>query len=173
MSDLTTFQNYLPDYGRPGEWLLNSKLVHKRLDVRIKGTASALFYNGRYENRCGFVVLEAVPSSVNTSVTVKLGWERTRRKFPLRYLSPELTTENPPSISAEVACSVLSSIGQRVVIIGADINGDSCLVGDYGTIIRPEHHLFPLCACVLVSYSRGQGFASYFPENSICRSLVE
>jgi len=172
VSDMTTMQDYLMTFGCLGEWLLNPKLIHKRLDVRIKGTASTLFHNGRYENTCGFVVLEAAPSSVNTSIVVKLGWERTQRKFPLLYLSPELTTENSPFVSAELARSVLSSVGQRVVIIGPDINGDSRLVGYYGTIIRPEHDLFPVCACVLVRYS-GEGYASYFHEKSICRSLVE
>src|ERR1700727_2418216 len=35
-----------------GEWLLDSRLLHKKLDVRIRGTTITLCHNARYENEC-------------------------------------------------------------------------------------------------------------------------
>ena len=156
-----------------GKWLLDSRLLNKRLDIRIRGTKKTLFHNGRYENQCGFTVLTQVPSSVNESVTVKLGYEQTKRKFQLCYLFPEMTTEIPRVVGPEAASPVVSSIGQRVVIIGPFLGGPSDMVGNYALIedsmdssMKSDLGLARVC-----SAGEWTGVASYFPDTSLCRSL--
>jgi hypothetical protein len=152
-----------------GGWLLNGKLLHKRLDVRIKGTMTTAFYNGRYENQCGYVVLESIPSSTASSVTVRVGFEQSRRSFKLFYLFPELTTENPGFVSREAAHPVVSSMGQRVVIIGPDLTGNTEFIGNHSQIIQSHYELQPTDALVLLWVHGSQ--AAYFNEKSLCRSL--
>ena len=158
-----------------GKWLLDSRLLNKRLDVRIRGTTKTLFHNGRYENQCGFTVLTQVPSSANESVTVKLGYEQTKRKFQLCYLFPETTTEIPKVVGPDAARPVLSSVGERVVIIGPFLGGPSDMIGNYALIedamdSSMESNLGLARVC---SSGKWSGIACYFPGTSLCRSLRE
>jgi hypothetical protein len=155
-----------------GEWLLDARLLHKRLDVRIKGTTNSLSHLGRYENKIGYIILDAVPSSINASVTVKVGYVEARRPFPVCHLFPETTTENPPFVSTEAARPVVSMPGQRVVVIGADLNGDLHLVGSYGIVVASGYVLQPGHAAICISSGDFVGHGAYFEEKSICRSLV-
>jgi hypothetical protein len=156
-----------------GKWLLDNRLLHKRLDVRIRGTAKTLFHNGRYENQSGFTVMTQVPSSVNESLTVKLGYEQTKRKFKLCYLFPEMTTEIPRVVAPDAALPVVSSIGQRVVIIGPFLGGSSDMVGNYALIEDPMDSSIKsdLGLARVCSSGEWSGIASYFPDTSLCRSL--
>jgi hypothetical protein len=154
-----------------GEWLLNEKLLHKQLDVRIKGTVDTLFYNGKYENKCGFVVLDSVPFNTASSVTVRIGLEQSRRSFKLFYLFPQTTTENPGFVPAEAARPVVSTVGQRVVIIGPDVTGNSEYIGSYGMVIECCYNLPPGDALVLMYYpGPNSTFPAYFNESYLCRS---
>jgi hypothetical protein len=154
-----------------GEWLLNERLLHKKIDVRINGTRKDLFHNGLHENKTGFVVLDTVPSGVDKSVNVKLGYEQSNWRFPLRYLVPETTTENPPFVPPKSARPIISTPGLRVVVIGADLSGNSSLVGSYGLLIDPGFALMPGQACVYLSSGELSGHGAYFEEKSLCRSL--
>jgi hypothetical protein len=154
-----------------GKWLLDDRLLNKRLDVRIRGTTRTLFHNGRYENQCGFTVLTRAPSSVNESVIVKLGYEQTKRKFQLCYLFPEMTTEVPKVVGPDAARPVVSSIGQRVVIIGPILGGPSDMVGNYALIEESTESNLGLAR--VCSSGEWHGIASYFPDTSLCRSLPE
>src|SRR5690242_5773428 len=98
-----------------GQWLLDKWLLKKQLDVRIKGTSATLFYNGRYENQCGHVLLDAVPLSTEASVRVKVGFEQMNANIRVCYLIPKTTNETPRIISASQACPIMQAYGERVV----------------------------------------------------------
>ena len=154
-----------------GQWLLDARLLNKRLDIRIKGTTTTLFSNGRYEGQCGHIVLDAVPISTEAPVKIRIGFEQTKANFRPRYLIPEVTTETPQYISASTARPIVQAPGERVVIIGPDIYGNSDLVGSFGLVICTPY-AFPMDqACVQVCPpGPNVGCASYFVETSLCRS---
>jgi hypothetical protein len=168
--DLCLLTGYL------GMWLLDGRLINKKLDVRIRGTqgnsCSKSFYKGRYEGRCGFIFLDRIPDGVDGSVEVKMGVDQTRRRFQARHLFPETTTERPPHVDAEAAkpmVSVLSQI-QRVVIIGPDVYGNSNAVGSYGEIVNSGYELLPGQALVMLTSGPYIQQPWYFHERSLCRS---
>jgi hypothetical protein len=152
--------------------LLDSRLLCRKLDICIKGTQSTLFHNGRYENHCGFIVLKKVPIDVNSSVMVKIGYTQSQKQFQPRYLIPQITTENPPVITREAATPLVLAVGCRVVIIGADLYGNSDLVGCYGCIVNSGYAL-PVNQAFLLVVSQGPwyGRGFYFHQSSLCRSL--
>jgi hypothetical protein len=156
-----------------GEWLLDERLLNRRLDICVRGTAPTLFHNGRYENQAGFLVLTERPSSVNQSILVKIGYHQSKLLFPLRYLAPEYTTEIilPKMMQPSTARPVVSTLGARVVIIGADLAGNHNFVGHYGFIVDCPYHLDPGQACVhIVDCISHFG---YFDEKVLCRSVAE
>jgi hypothetical protein len=133
------------------EWLLNAQLLHVRLDVRVQGTTKTLWYNGRYEDACSILVLTAKPSGLDVTVPVKVGYEQSLAHFPLRYLIPEVTTEQPKVTLPSAAQHVISCVGERVVIIGPDLTGNMEPIGCYTLII---HYPYPLDvdqACVIIA----------------------
>lgn len=143
------------------------------MDVRINGTKKTLFHNGRYEDKCGFIVLKKVPASVDESVVVKIGFEQSQRQFPLRYLVPEKTTERPQFVIGSMVKPIVKEFGQRVVIIGPDLTGTSNVVGSFGVILGPPCVLPPGEALVMVRSSGNADGYFYFHENSLCRSHEE
>jgi len=155
-----------------GEWLLDSRLVGKQLDVRVVGTSRMLFHNGRYEKQCGFFKLKEVLTKVENSITVRIGFAQSRVKIPPRYLQPLLMTERPGFVSAELAEPIVKAMGQRVVIIGADVQGNREWIGEYGFILGSEYILPPTMASVQVIKAGAQCFA-YFDASSLCRSTVQ
>jgi hypothetical protein len=157
-----------------GEWLLDMRLLRKRLDVRIEGTTTTLSYYGRYEGQCGYTVLTKTPSDVNVTVPVKVGFTESRIFLPLHHLSPQRTTERPGFVPAKAAHPIVSAVGERVVIIGVDLEGNSELVGNYALVIHCPWQLASGQACVQVS-SRGSfwGRFGYFDQMSLCRSYYE
>lgn len=154
-----------------GEWLLDPRLLNKKLDIHVQGTSSTLHYNGRYENQRGFVVLTQKPKDVKTSVEVRLGFARSRLRFPLWQLYPETTTERPGFIPPEAARPVFSAVGERVVIIGVDLGNDSAFIGNYGVI---DHCRISEIVCVRIT-TQGpyNGRCCYFDISSVCRSFNE
>jgi hypothetical protein len=135
------------------------------------GTAKSLFRNGRYENQCGFLVLTNKVKSTNDSVTVKVGYEESRLTFPVRYLFPETTTERINVGRSDLMTqSVVSTPGERVVIIGPDAEGSSDLIGNYAIVLQSLYQLLPgqVFLSVISGPSYGQG--RYFFVDSICRS---
>jgi hypothetical protein len=78
-----------------GEWLLDTRLLNKWLDVCIQGTKRTLYHNGHYEDACRFLVLERTPSDVSTSIVVKIGFAEGCLHFPVQHIFPLTTTEWP------------------------------------------------------------------------------
>jgi hypothetical protein len=81
-----------------GEWLLDTRLLNKRLDVRIQGTRVDPWQGGCYEGSCSFLVLEESPGHVTMAVVIKVGPNESHIRFPLQYIFPLMTTEQPPNI---------------------------------------------------------------------------
>jgi hypothetical protein len=157
-----------------GEWLLESRLLHKRLDVRITGTNISLWHNARYEDECGFLTLTKKVSSVNDSVVVKVGYNQSKIYFPLRHIYPEITTERPKIILRSAAIPIIRAIGEQVVVIGADLEGKLDLIGNDALVIHCIWHLAPDQACLQVlTPGPLHGHIRYFPEKSLCRSHQE
>jgi hypothetical protein len=130
-----------------------------------------MFRNGRYENRRGFLVLTK-GLKLDDSVLVKIGYEESRLTFPLCYIHPEMTTERPMIVSPDAAQQVISVPGERVVIIGPDITGDSNAIGCQAIIVNCPYDLLPGQACVGIITSHLHGQYRYVHEDSLCRSTV-
>ena len=131
-----------------GTWLLDPRLVDKKLDVRIRGTTDPPFQGGRFEGRLGFTVLTKPPRNVTDSNIVKLGYSENRLLFQAQHLVPETTMERDVFVSREAAVSITSVVDMRVVIIGPDLEGSSDWIGCYGFIVKCPYHLEPDQACV-------------------------
>jgi hypothetical protein len=139
--------------------------------VRITGTTSPPWHGGRHEGHSAFLVLTKSPKDIDTSQTVKVGFEQSRMYFKMCHLSPEQTTERPGFVSKEASKPIVSSIGQRVVIIGLDTTGESNFIGYYGLIVACPFALDPGQACVqMASPGILWGKHGYFHETSLCRS---
>jgi hypothetical protein len=159
---------------RSGEWLLNPQLLNKKLDVRIKGTNTTLWHNGRYEGECGIVILNKKVSSVKDSVIVKVGYNQSKASFQLRYVYPEITTERPRFVSPSSVKPIVDTIGEWVVIIGADMEGKTDLIGNYAVVVYCQWPLELGYACVQVlTPERSEPLFHYFPAKSLCRSHEE
>ena len=152
-----------------GTWLLDPRLVGKKLDVRIQGTTDPPFQGGKFEGRLGFTVLTKSPRNVMDSNIVKLGYSENRLLFQAQHLVPETTTERDPFVNREAAVSIASVVGMRVVIIGPDLEGNSSWIGDYGFVVECPYPLQPDQACVQDLRS----FYHYFSTTSLCRSYTE
>jgi hypothetical protein len=157
-----------------GEWLLDLRLVGKKLDVRIMGTTQTSFHKGRYENHCGFINLKEVPANVYSSTTMRIGVSETRQLFCIGYLYPQTTTDRPPFVVGNTVGPITSKIGQRVVIIGPDIQNNPELIGNYGHVIVSGYDL-PIGLAFMQVSSPGNfhGKWGYFNEKSVCRSHQE
>jgi hypothetical protein len=156
-----------------GEWLLDDRLLNKRLDVRIEGTTKTLFRNGRYENQSGYLVLTDKPSTLDTSVTVRIGYRESQLSFPIRFIIPETTTEREGFNSNPVGQPINSVPGERVVIIGRDAEGVTEMVGNYGFVIECIYPLLPGQACVVLSSGALREQVRYFFVESLCRSTFK
>jgi hypothetical protein len=129
---------------------------------------------GRYENECGFVVLTKVPSSTKEPIPTKLGFTQSRVYFPPCHIFPETTTARPGFVPLPAGQPIISVPGERVVIIGADLEGNSDLVGNYALIIQCPWPLHPTHALIQVcSQGPAWGQSRYFDERSLCRSYIE
>src|SRR5215472_9612021 len=108
--------------------------------------------------------------SVNDSVPVIMGYNRSRVYFPLRHIYPETTTERPGFVSQDAARPVVKTPGERVVIIGNDVEGRLDYIGKLALVV---HCYWPLpsdqgCLYLLPNGPSDQAPAyAYFPEGSI------
>jgi hypothetical protein len=154
--------------------LLDARLLNKKLDVRIRGTTEKLYHRGVYEGREGFIVPDRVFSNVEDTVQVQIGYAQSRRPFPLKYLVPHMTTQREMFVSPAAARPVISTIGERVVIIGADLNGARDAVGFYAQVINCSYPLPPNHGLVwITSHGASYGQYRYFSEDSLCRSQTD
>jgi hypothetical protein len=150
-----------------GEWLLKAAkaLLGKKLHVRIRGTCKDSFHRGRYEDKGGSIKLEAIPASLDASVSVKIGWAESNRPFHVRYLHPETTLDGDDPSAQPL--SIRSNVGQEVVVIGPDLDENLDFVGQSGTVITPPfgYGLSETDTVILIG-----GYGRFFPTSSICRS---
>jgi hypothetical protein len=58
-----------------GTWLLDARLLYRKIDVRIQGTRCPMWQNGRYKDQLGFTVLTEQLQTVESPVVVKVGYE--------------------------------------------------------------------------------------------------
>jgi hypothetical protein len=111
---------------------------------------------------------------VHSSTIVKIGFAESQRSFPIGYLYPQTTTERPSFVSKEAAGPITAALGQRVVIIGPDINNIQELIGNYGHVVDSGWVLQAGLALVQVcSSGASYGKWGYFNEASLCRSHQE
>jgi hypothetical protein len=157
-----------------GEWLLDTRLLNKRLDIRIWGTKERLVHSGRYEDECGWTVLTKPLKDVNQSILVKLGYAQSRLYFPAYHLFPEMTIARPGFVKPTTGRPVVSVEGERVVIVGADGEGKLDYVGNHALVIHCPWPLTPGNALLSIC-SPGPFFGQhrYFNEKSLCRSYAE
>jgi hypothetical protein len=156
-----------------GDWLLDPRLVGKKLDVRVKGTILPLWQKGRYKNEIGSIWLKKPLKTVCDSVAVKIGYTQGRVFFRACHLLPEHTTRQPrpfPEL-ATPELRLTSGLGMRVVIIGADLVGNSDFIGQYAYILHCPYRLEGWQACVQVAVGQSHaGCIGYYIEDSLCRS---
>jgi hypothetical protein len=158
-----------------GEWLLDARLLNKRLDVCIQGTKRTLYRNGRYKDACGFLVLEQTPSDVSTSIIVKIGFAEGRLHFPVWHIFPLTTMERPqPSqIRPNDVKPIISSPRKWVVIIGLDLDGKADFIGCCGLIAECDLELGRGQAYIYIIVPGSiDGQYGYFYESSLCQSTA-
>jgi hypothetical protein len=158
---------WLIDYS--GKWLVEPRLLKKRIDVRIKGTVTDCYHGGRYEDQIGTIEMFFAPTGISSAVEVVVGANKTRRKFKLQYLEPVRTNESGP-LPADKPISIEHCPGQRVIVIGPDLHGQTIFIGFYGKITQSQHHLLPGHACV---YIKEHNCFTYFDIASLCRSSLD
>jgi hypothetical protein len=161
----------------PGTWLLDVRLMFKKIDVRIQGTRSPMWQNGRYEDQLGFTVFTHQLQTVESPIMVKVGYEEKRISFQAQHLVPETTNKQslPPSIrSHNCPLSIASVVGTRVIVIGPDLNGLFDYVGQYAIVTECKWPLGHDQACTYIASTGPQwGVCVYFHVNSLCRSLTD
>ena len=124
------------------------------------GTTQTSFHKGRYENHCGFINLKEVLANVYSSTTVRIRFSETRRSFCIGYLYPQTTTDRPPFVVGNAIGPITSKIGQRVVIIGPDIQNNPELIENYGHVIVSGYDpplALPSCRYLLQETSMESG----------------
>jgi hypothetical protein len=140
----------------------------------VTGTKTPPWQNARYENNIGTVELKKPLKTVGDSVAVKIGYTQGRVFFRVFHLLPEHTTLQPgpfPELTSPVS-RLASSPGLRVVIIGADLVGNSECIGQYAFIICCPYRLEEWQACVQVAVGQSHsGHIGYYTEASLCRSV--
>jgi hypothetical protein len=143
-----------------GQWLLHPKLLKKKLDVRITGTARTLWHNGRYENKLGWTTLKEPIKTIDDSVVVRVGYAQSRVNFRARHLEPLIYREE-----------MSSALGTRVVITGEDLTGNAEYIGLYAFVICCPYPLESRHVCLQIVDDREQtGWIGYYHENSLCVS---
>lgn len=167
--------------GVSGQWLLDNRLVMRKLDVRIQGTRSTNppWQNGKFEGQLGFVVLTEPAQSLNSSTIVKTGFAQNRALLQIRHLIPETSTERPTfkfmnSAQGPDIYPILSVPGSRVVIIGPDCNDSRDYIGDYAVVAASPYPLRAGEGLVQIATpGRTWGHHVYVPGGSVCRSDTE
>ncbi|KAF4565739.1 hypothetical protein EYR36_002317 [Pleurotus pulmonarius] len=120
-----------PSYGtdgvEPGRWLLDARLMHKKLEIVIRGTRSGTWFRGGiYEGKQGYLVVTDKVKNVRADIFVRVDsvvsspWTR----IPIRYVWP-----NGSSFR----------VSTRVVVTGPSIDGRDNCVGSYGTVLNCEY----------------------------------
>ena len=156
-----------------GEWLLDPRLVGKKLDVRVNGTITPLWQKGGYENKIGIVELKKLLKTVGDSIAVKIGYTQGWVFVCACHLLPEHTTQQPrPFQEPAMSERLINSPGMRVVIIDVDLVGSLDCIGQYAYIVRCPYRLEERQACVQIAIGQSHmGHIGYYTEGSLCCSI--
>jgi hypothetical protein len=127
-------------------------------------------HNGRYEGELGYLTMEKVLPNADAVVSVRVGFHESRVWLPLRCLEPHRTTARPRFVSPEDASPIISVIGEHVVLIGADVSGNSDWFGEYGQVVQCPVPCPPGSASVQAMSGPSLGYVKFFEEKSLCRS---
>ena len=152
-----------------GRWLMDQRLLCKKLDVQIQGTVEPPFHKNRYEGHNGFTILIKQPSDIMESNIVKMVFSENRLRFQIQHLRPETTTEWSGFITRKAASLITFAINMHVVIIGPDLSGDSSWIGAYAYIVSCPFELQPDESHIQDFWGRYK----YFHKDSLCRSHSE
>lgn len=173
------FLAYLSLYLRgslTGKWLLDPRLLFKKLDVRVQGTTLSHppWQGGKFEGQLGWVILTKMIQSAEESTFVKTGFAQNRAPLLIRHLVPERSTEVPTYWpNTDASTSVFSKPGSRVVVIGPDFSECTDYVGAYALVTHCPTPLPPNCGLVqIASPGPNWGKYIYLDINSVCRSIV-
>ncbi len=142
--------------GFQGSWLLDQRLMHRKLEVEVSGTKSLdCFRNGQLEGCKGYtVVTTPIRRQRSADIFVKIDSvdSTPMTRIPIRYLWPKNSTFPP-------AC--------RVVVRGATIDGNETHIGEYGVVYNSTYELTYNVRCIYILPS---GPFEYFDTISLCSS---
>jgi hypothetical protein len=97
-----------------------------------------------------------------------MGYAASRIYLPLCYIFPETSTEMPMLIGPKVAQPIVLTLGQNVVVISVDFEGEMTLVRECRVIIACQYPLEATQACVLLPSKQALNNYRYFEEKSHC-----
>ena len=111
-----------------------------------------------------------MPPNVETRVPVLMGFTEAKVWIPPHCIFPNRTTERPGFHLPREVHPIISALGEHVVIIGADVSGNSDWIGEYRRVVQCEF-LPPLhSASVQALTGPSTGQIKFFHENSLCHS---
>lgn len=138
-----------------GSWLLDRRLMHRKLEIEIAGTkGSNTFREGIYEGFKGYTVITAPIRNASCDIFVRVDSMKSSpmTRIPIKYLWPKSSTFPP---------------GWRVVIKGGTLEDNESHIGSYALIAPSVHELEynVRLVCILPS-----GPYEYFDITSLCSS---
>ncbi|KAJ7143374.1 hypothetical protein C8R43DRAFT_954152 [Mycena crocata] len=147
------------DQGKYCQWLLDKRLRHKRLDIRIEGLEQSNLFSKlgkkaqQQEGALGILVIQNTLRNIDTL---------------LRCIKPMRTILRPPF---ERRKTPLIEVQTRVVVIGPDTSGSSSKIGEYAQTVPGETNDV---VKVVFSGSVDRNVESgYYDMHSLCRSVNE
>ncbi|KAJ7270893.1 hypothetical protein C8J57DRAFT_1602967 [Mycena rebaudengoi] len=161
-----------------GLWLLDKRLKNKRLDIEIAGIQDSPHFSrlgkkaAKQDGAFGILVITANLKDADGLIEVKLDAVKFDPfRLPIRCIRPMRTTYRPPFVKDQVP---LCKTDIRVVIIGADINGDDSSIGQYARTVQDDVHAFgPTVVKVVFPWLEGQVNSGYYDMEALCRSVNE
>ncbi|KAJ7138543.1 hypothetical protein C8R43DRAFT_1132078 [Mycena crocata] len=163
------------DQGKYCQWLLDKRLRHKRLDIRIEGLEQSNLFSKlgkkaqQQEGALGILVIQNTLRNIDTLIEVRIDavrWDSFR--LPGRCIKPMRTILRPPF---ERRKTPLIEVQTRVVVIGPDTSGSSSKIGEYAQTVPGETNDV---VKVVFSGSVDRNVESgYYDMHSLCRSVNE
>ncbi|KDQ28557.1 hypothetical protein PLEOSDRAFT_1102604 [Pleurotus ostreatus PC15] len=138
-----------------GSWLLDRRLMHRKLEIEIAGTkGSGTFRKGIYEGCKGYTIITEPIRSVACDIFVKVDSMESSpmTRIPIKYLWPK-SSIFPPS--------------WRVVVKGGTLEDNESYIGSYALIAPCTYELD---YNVRLAYILPSGPYEYFQISSLCSS---
>ncbi|KAJ7076218.1 hypothetical protein C8R43DRAFT_1143678 [Mycena crocata] len=163
--------------GHAGQWLLDKRLRHKRLDIRIEGLKQSSLFSKlgkkaqQQEGALGILVIQNTLRNIDTLIEVRIDavrWDSFR--LPARCIKPMRTIFRPPF---ERRKTPLIEVQTRVVVIGPDTSGSSSKIGEYALTVPGENDgVVKVVFSCSVDHDRNVE-SGYYDMHSLCRSVNE